>query len=327
MTQSIDVETSRVLTILWVLWAVTSILVMLRLYTRLKILKMYGKDDHFYNGAYILFLAHNIVFQICANFGLGRSVTEIDSLDDVARAILYGTIGQTLYLIGMVTAKISMALFLLRLVTTLTDKIVIWIPTIVFIISALTSLIVFWLSCTPPAYLWDHRIDGHCYIDPGPGSLNSTIWSIIVDFWHTVFPWYLLWKLNMAIREKTVIAISMSFGIVAGICGIKKATNLGGLHSDDYTGDSPSLILWHTAELTATMFSIGIPICLPFYQHVLKGYFPACGNRRSRGLFGGNDYNIEINDLNLKTFQSIGGTIYSSNRVISAGTASGAGGS
>ncbi|KAI1632466.1 hypothetical protein F4809DRAFT_627548 [Biscogniauxia mediterranea] len=68
------------------------------------------------------------------------------------------------------------------------------------------------------------------------------------------------------------------------------------------------------------MFGIGIPVCLPLYQHVFNGLFPTCGDSRSRGIFRGQKYDNKINALNLKTFQSIGGTIYLSKGGVSAGT-------
>lgn len=50
---SIGGEAPMVLGVLWTLTAVTFVFVLLRVYTRLKVLDAYGIDDHFFNIAFV----------------------------------------------------------------------------------------------------------------------------------------------------------------------------------------------------------------------------------------------------------------------------------
>ncbi|KAI1495945.1 hypothetical protein F5X99DRAFT_422513 [Biscogniauxia marginata] len=154
-----------------------------------------------------------------------------------------------------------------------------------------TGVIAIWVPAVifgiPAAVsLLDHRIDSHCNIDPRRISVHEGACSVVIEFWYAGLPWYLLWKLSMPRREKLVIASSMSCGPVATAYGTKRAAELYKLGSPNY----------HQA---VNMFGVDIPIYLPF-----------------------TDIGIEINAINMNTFRIIEGTIYSNNKVASAGNVS-----
>ncbi|KAK1561543.1 uncharacterized protein LY79DRAFT_708549 [Colletotrichum navitas] len=291
--------------ILWGLTAITLCFVLLRLYTRISILQAYGIDDHFYNFAFVLFVAYDIMLTISANYGFGRNATEID-LVDLAPAILYEAIGTTILVSAIVVSKASLALFLLRLVNTRMHRIVVLGPVVILFLFATVSLLVFWFSCTPIEFLWNRLIPGGaCHIDPGPISTAAGAWSVVVDFWYAVTPWAVLWNVQMPKREKMLINISMSLGVIAGACGIKRALELHNLASMNFTKDTVQLIIWHACELAVTMICIGIPVCRPLY----KGWINQLSSR------GGTTPGAYTKDLaesgsafGLKT---IGGTDYS----------------
>ncbi|KAI1424602.1 hypothetical protein F5Y12DRAFT_751742 [Xylaria sp. FL1777] len=103
----------------------------------------------------MLFNIYNFLLQLSAEYGFGRDISEIDSLDDLSRAILYELIGQTLLIIGNVCTKVSIGFFLARLVASRGHKIAIWIPVFAFSLLVIVSTLVFWFSCQPTAYLWN----------------------------------------------------------------------------------------------------------------------------------------------------------------------------
>ncbi|KAK2039925.1 hypothetical protein LZ31DRAFT_558360 [Colletotrichum somersetense] len=291
--------------ILWGLTGVTLCFVLLRLYTRVSVLQAYGIDDHFYNFAFALFVAYDIMLTISAHYGFGRNVSELDVVD-IAPAILYEAIGSTILVTAIVVSKASLALFLLRLVDTRMHRIVILGPVVILFLFASTSLLVFWFSCTPVDFLWNRLIPGGaCHIDPGPISTAAGAWSVVVDFWYALTPWAVLWKIQMPKREKLLINISMSLGVIAGACGIKRALELHNLASPNFTKDTVQLIIWHACELAVTMICIGVPVCRPLY----KGWI---NQLSSRGDSKQGAYSKDLADSNsgfgLKT---IGGTDYS----------------
>lgn len=79
-------------------------------------------------------------------------------------------------------------------------------------------------------------------------------------------------------REKWIITGSMSLGVFAGACGIKRAIELKFLGSPNYTKDVVGIIIWHAAELATTMTCIGVPVCRPLYNNWLTGWTSGRGS-------------------------------------------------
>lgn len=259
--------------LLWGFTSVAFVFVVLRLYTRIKVVQAYGLDDHFFNASFLSLLIYDIMMTIASYYGFGQDMTEIlavkgteKGMETITKAILYSAIGQTVLVFGTALSKTSLALFLLRLVTTRRDQVAIWVPNFFLTTAIIASLFVFWFSCVPVAYLWDRRLDGSCPIDSGHVATYAGCWSVIVDFFYAAFPWWLLWNLNMPRREKMIIGISMSLGVLAGACGIKRAIELKKLSSPNYLKDVVGIIIWHAAEFCTTLICVGVPVCRPLYR-------------------------------------------------------------
>jgi hypothetical protein len=236
----------------------------------------------------ITFVVYDVMMSISSTYGFGRDMDEIinelglqGGMEAITKAILYSAIGQSVLVVGTVLSKTSLALFLLHLVATRRSQIAIWVPDFFLATSVIASLFVFWFSCRPVAYLWDRRLDGQCTIDPGPIATYAGTWSVVLDLWYAAFPWFLLWKLNMPRKEKWLIAGSMSLGVLAAACGIKRAIELRNLGSPNYLQDVVGIIIWHAAELCTTMVCIGIPVCRPLYMRWLEGWISTKDSRES----------------------------------------------
>ncbi|KAL2884439.1 hypothetical protein SGCOL_000386 [Colletotrichum sp. CLE4] len=292
------------LAVLWGLTGLALFFVLLRLYTRLVILQAYGVDDHFFNLAFLLFVAYDVMLTISSFYGFGRNILELE-MDNVPKAILYEAIGSTILVSAIVVSKASLALFLLRLVNTRLHQILVVAPVIILFLIALASLLVFWFSCTPINFLWDRLIpDGSCPIDAGPISTAAGAWSVVVDFWYAITPWALLWNVQMPKREKVLINMSMSLGVIAGACGILRALELKNLSSVNFTKDTVALIVWHAAELAVTLVCIGIPVCRPLFKGWLSKWTSRNGSRPG-------PYTRDMTGSNLGFgLKTIGGTDY-----------------
>ncbi|KAK1240372.1 hypothetical protein MKX07_004400 [Trichoderma sp. CBMAI-0711] len=280
-------DAPKMLAVLWSLTALALVFVLLRLYTRLRVLRAYGLDDYFYNAAFMTLLIYDIMMTVASMYGFGRNIDDVLAIkgpvvgmESVTRAILYSAIGQTILVFGTILCKTSLALFLVRIVPDRRNHIIIWVPNGFLATGIVASLFVFWFSCQPTNYLWDRRIPGgKCTIDPGPISMYAGAWSVTVDLWYAAFPWYLLWNIQMPKREKRVIASSLSLGIIAGAFGIERAVQLKYLGSPNYIKDVVGIIIWHAAEFCSTMVCIGIPVCRPLCRDWLNTWEASRGSK------------------------------------------------
>ncbi|KAI8956936.1 hypothetical protein F5Y11DRAFT_361279 [Daldinia sp. FL1419] len=255
---------------LWVLTGFTFAFVLLRLYTRILVTHSYGADDTVYILAFIFFLLSTAFTTKSAHHGFGQNMSDIANPEDAVQAILWELIGQTFSLIGMALAKWSLGLFLLRLVTKAWLKIVIWVAMGCVMSASVSVSFVGWLQCTPYKYLWDRRVTGECHINAVPVStvLNSA--TVVVDFLFAGLPWLFIWELQANKQERIVILSTMSLGVLAAACGIKRAAENGGLSDPNYLEATVPLILWSAVELAVTMICIGIAVCRPLYKDFLR---------------------------------------------------------
>lgn len=83
-------------------------------------------------------------------------------------AIKYEMIGQTFAVIGMGVAKVSLGLFLLRIVMEVWHKVVIWIAMVSLMCVSVVTAVILWVQCLPSARIYDRRIPGVCNVDITP---------------------------------------------------------------------------------------------------------------------------------------------------------------
>ncbi|KAJ4253311.1 hypothetical protein NW762_010466 [Fusarium torreyae] len=252
-----------VIAVMWALTAVAFVFVLLRVYTRVVVVKSFGIDDHVYNLAFVFLLLYTIFATAAAHYGFGQNMLDISNSnsDDLPLAILFEAIGQTFAVVGMAVAKWSLGLFLLRLVKEQWHKIAIWLS----------------MACLMGAS--DRRIPGRCNIDSTPVSMLLCILCVIVDFFFAAFPWFFIWGLQLNRREKIVILCSLSLGVIAGACGIKRTLEVPELSSPNYTKDTVGLIVWSAAEIAVTMICIGIPVCRPLYKKYIEKWTSRDGSK------------------------------------------------
>lgn len=157
---------------------------------------------------------YTVLMTVAACFGLGQTMTNPTS-EATSHALLLVNIGQTLTFVMAILVKISIAIFLLRIVGTSRGRsIAVIIPVTVMGIIVFVAAWILWFACTPVSYSWDITVPGgHCNAATEFwAALVSGISIVAVEVFYASFPWYLIRGLQMPKREKILIGMSMSFG-------------------------------------------------------------------------------------------------------------------
>ncbi|KAK3391827.1 hypothetical protein B0T20DRAFT_362125 [Sordaria brevicollis] len=257
------------LAVMWVLVGLVFVLLLLRLYTRIVCVAAYGVDDHIYMVAFIFLLLFTVFIHHAAYYGFGQTPEAIDDDYQIMKATLYECIGQTIAIVGMPIAKASLGAFILRLVNVPWHRALVWGMMVLISLASLAQVLCFWLACIPFKYVYDRRIPGgYCPIDTRPTSYILCASTVIVDLFFALFPWKIIWSLQMPTQEKITIGCSMSLGLIAAAAGIKRSTEVEGLYTKDYLRDTVGLIVWSAAEMGVTLICIGIPVCRPLYKRL-----------------------------------------------------------
>jgi len=88
------------------------------------------------------------------------------------------------------------------------------------------------------------------------------MYNPLLDFFYALFPWYMLRSLDIPRGKKILICTSMSFGVLAGLCGITRAVffmtwKLGGKLDNLLT------VVLYTWEKGIFFVALSIPVLLP----------------------------------------------------------------
>ncbi|KAI5856135.1 hypothetical protein GGS23DRAFT_618846 [Durotheca rogersii] len=262
----------------WAMAALSTALVVLRLYTRIRIVKFVGAEDHMYAWTGVFFVLFAVFIQVSIHYGLGQSFWRL-GIDDASKAIFWTYVANSFAITGNAMAKLSMGLFLLRVVQTRWHKIALWAAVIVTVATSIALTIMLWNQTSPIRASWDPlRTPGKWNIQIQPLSVGLGVWSSICDFFFAIFPWLFIRSLPMSQREKIMLAGGMSLGVIAGACGITRTVVLSRLDVLNYTLNFVPYFAWAGAEIAVAMVCIGIPTLRPLYLRT-RGLTSAYSNQ------------------------------------------------
>ncbi|KAH7040952.1 uncharacterized protein B0I36DRAFT_234103 [Microdochium trichocladiopsis] len=250
---------------MWAMTALSLSLVALRLYTRIVVVKFVGAEDYMYACTGVFLLCFTIGIQMSVRHGLGQDFWKL-SLDDSSQAIFWSYVANSFAIIGNAMAKLSMGLFLLRVVQVTWHKVALWMAVIITTATSIALTVMLWNQTTPVKASWDVlRTPGIWRVNIQPTSVGLGVWSSICDFFFAIFPWLFIWSLRMSRREKIMLAGGMSVGVVAGACGITRTVVLSRLNVFNYTLNFVPYFAWAAAEIAVAMVCIGVPTLRPLY--------------------------------------------------------------
>ncbi|KAK0634269.1 hypothetical protein B0T17DRAFT_512881 [Bombardia bombarda] len=250
---------------MWAMTAFSLLLVALRLYTRIRIVRFVGIEDHLFAWTGIFLLVFTATIQVAVHYGLGRSFWTL-AVDDSSNAIFWTYVANTFAITGNAMAKLSMGFFLLRVVQIRWQKRLLWLLIVVTAGTSIALVIMLWNQTTPVRASWDPlRTPGQWNIQIQPMSVGLGAWSSACDFFFAIFPWVVIWHLRMSRREKVMLAGGMSLGVIAGACGITRTVVLSQIDVMDYTLNFAPYFIWAGAEIAVAMVCLGIPTLRPLY--------------------------------------------------------------
>ncbi|KAF7169151.1 hypothetical protein CNMCM5623_001938 [Aspergillus felis] len=261
---------TKAIAVMWVMTLLSFIFVPLRLYTRIFIIKALGTDDHVYNLAWVFLLLYTVFLTVSNQHGFGQPIKTL-SMDEAVHAVYMELVGQTFAVLGMAIAKLSLGIFLLRIVVKTWHRVSIWVSMVSLAFVSVLTAVILWTQRLPSRSLYDPRVPGRTVVEIYPFSILLGSWCAAVDFYFAILPWIFIWKLNMKQKEKLIIAFSLSLGFIACICGVVRTVDLSGISSSNYTEDTVDLIIWSAVELAVTLICVGIPTIRPLYRHIVHG--------------------------------------------------------
>ncbi|KAL2862821.1 uncharacterized protein BJX67DRAFT_375042 [Aspergillus lucknowensis] len=299
--EEIDFSTNapRILAIVGALTGISGLMVLLRCYVRIFVLRRFYTED-----------AIMVVCLACAATVLGFFVRETKhGLGQYSAAISYnndnGELARWFWwhaiviVAGISLVKISIGFFLLRF--TAQKK---WLK--IFIIGSIVFLVLFTLAslgtlifqCLPVQAAWDFSLQGKegtkCY---GTGTylkigrFNSAI-NIITDFLYATLPVFMFYNIQVNRRTKASLMCILSLGYFACAAAIVKAVYQGQVFKQPEVNRNADYHIWNDVELNVGIIAACFPTIKPLVKSVigstraLTGYGSRSRKRTGDAYYG-----------------------------------------
>ncbi|KAL4995489.1 hypothetical protein BDV10DRAFT_174606 [Aspergillus recurvatus] len=249
--------------------SVATLAVAMRLFTRLRILRMkLGTDDLFCVLAYCLTVTFTGLMSYCFSRGIGRHMWDVP-MGWLTRTLKYFTIAQYVYILLTATVKLAFLFFYYRIFPRhLTVRYCVTFGIAFVAVSHLTLFFLTIFSCVPVSHAWDVSSPGRCWM-PGVLPYTSGALSSATDLYVLLLPIRTLWALNITTWKRVRLAAVFSLGILAFAASIVR---LGMTHvltsSPDATWNISSISKWATIEANTGI----ICACLPLLPALLDRY-------------------------------------------------------
>ncbi|GFF96665.1 hypothetical protein IFM61392_10420 [Aspergillus lentulus] len=157
---SLDGRSRTLFAVTLLFFCLSFIAVVLRCFVRLRLVKAFGWDD----GLMVVAMLFNIWFAICglagSVAGIGKRSSEFSSISDVRAALRekWWWLGQSAYVWVVSTARISIAMMLLRLTIRRRESTVMYSVITLTLTMGLTFWLVLTLQCYPVRKFWERTL-------------------------------------------------------------------------------------------------------------------------------------------------------------------------
>ncbi|TDZ58220.1 hypothetical protein CTRI78_v005572 [Colletotrichum trifolii] len=221
----------------------------LRCYVRAGLVKAFGRDDWLMVLALVFFSCYSAASITGVHYGTGRHFDDLEK-GDIKMAMESWWYCYLFYALSMITSKMSIAYFLLRIAT---RKIHVWIIYTAMLFTVLAGVVFFFVTlfqCLPVSYFWNKEQSGSCIdinVVIGLAYLYSAF-SVISDLTFAVLPAFLVWGLQLKTRAKLALIPLLIMGCVASSAVVVRFGYLMNLKDPDFLWSTTDIAIWSSVE-------------------------------------------------------------------------------
>ncbi|KAL6720576.1 hypothetical protein ACLMJK_002500 [Lecanora helva] len=251
----------------WTVFSISTIVVLIRLYTRGWITRNLGWDDAVIALTQAITAVGKGFVVTEVSYGLGQHRYDL-SIENYRNFLKYSYLDTAQFFIALATCKISICLFLLRLSQFNKLKRVLWYLIGFLIISHSILFLLVVLQCKPIHKAWDLGAPGSCFSQQTVVDINIVqgVISFLTDLICAAFPIVLL--RNLSIRRQSYIGLCflMGLGVVTGAIAIARTATMNEIKSEDLSWDGIPNAITRIFEVNIGNIAACIPLLKPFIR-------------------------------------------------------------
>ncbi|KAF5005915.1 hypothetical protein FDECE_7673 [Fusarium decemcellulare] len=221
----------------------------LRCYVRTIMVKAFGIDDWLMLVGTVFFILYNSFSTAGVTYGTGRHHSDLSD-EQIHKAMMCWWFCYLWYACAMISTKISIGWFLLRVTT---SKIHRWVIYIAMASTAFSGTVFFFVTlfqCSPISFFWNKAQDGKC-VNVEVIIALATLYSVtavISDFIFAILPGIIVWKLQLHKKTKVMLIPLLMMGCVASSAVIARFPFLPKFREPDFLWNTLDIAIWSTIE-------------------------------------------------------------------------------
>ncbi|GBF61945.1 hypothetical protein TMEN_4465 [Trichophyton mentagrophytes] len=297
----------------------TAAVIVVRLFTRIRISKSFGTDDILIVGAAVPAIAFGIITVLgTIKYGWSRHVYDVP-VDQLVLGLKLTMVLECLFGISCALTKLSLLFFTRKMIFGINSKILKWLVYFTMAIVAAEMVIFFIVvifPCRPVSAYWTLSFRPQECINETAHLLIGTIINIFTDFLVVILPIPTVMSLKLPYRQRIVLALLFGAGFAVCIAGSVKAYYIHVCSaSHDKTWDFYPVWISGTIELYLGVIAGSLASLKPFFARYLPvilgtwssqrgGRSSGYSGSRSRGRRGDNGYVSDSNGGILNSYHT-----------------------
>ncbi|KAI1982897.1 hypothetical protein LOZ51_005496 [Ophidiomyces ophidiicola] len=272
------------------------IIVCLRMYVRIWMRRSASWDDWLMVSVMPVVVAATVVSIVATHYGWGIHIWD-NKKEWLRPSRKLSWASQVLYITIMLLVKSSILTSYLRFFTSKPYRAATYVMLGVLVAWWISYAFALFFNCRPLRDYWDAPRDAKCVDELGK-MFSASITNFVTDLIVLILPIPTLWKLRLPIKDRVILIILMSLGLIACVASALKTyyTYRAIVITYDVSWEGYNVWLWSDFELNLSVICPSIPILRPFAQK----YLPLLGFKTLHHHSGDPDHSYQKDHKNPK---------------------------
>ncbi|KAF1957015.1 hypothetical protein CC80DRAFT_534987 [Byssothecium circinans] len=271
--------------------AIALVVVLMRLYTRLSIVRSLGLDDYFIAFAMMCSIGLTACIIIQVQNGMGRHIVELQP-EHLVRSLKAFYASILVYSLSLGLVKLSILLQYRRVFPTKKFQIASGVVMAIVIVYTAWSVLSNVFMCIPIRAFWTKE-KAKCLDQFTEWFVNAAI-NITTDFIIILLPMPVIRTLNLARKQKWALIGVFALGGFVCVMSIVRLHSLVAIsNSADPTYDNPPAAKWSAVESNVAIICSCLPALRPLFTRYItkqtQSYFTRSSRRRRQVVLQGEE--------------------------------------
>jgi len=272
------------LAVTWPLLAMSTGVFGLRMYVRHHFTHHFGNDDFWMGCTTALSFTTTVLISSAVSMGFGKHMEEAMPISSPKSLATISLALMAVTLIEILSIKLSITTFLLRLRPSTGYRVAIWAVILMNVVVTILGLLITFAQCQPLSLLWDPSQQGMCWSRTIMIDAIYTICVVCAVSWwvYIALPIAHSWNLQLPTYTKRAIWAILALGLIPATCAIVKTTYTVDMTDPDMTWTQVNFYIAYSVEMNVGIVIASIPALKPFIDSRWPGLLTASRSQASK---------------------------------------------